>query len=549
MTQETIKLSEDQIIELCDRTNKEIAQKFDENGLKISTDGTRLIRADGKHNSYVIPEGIIAICRKAFNGCKNVNEVILPSSLRYIGEYAFEFTLSLKQITFPNSVEYIGKGAFKYSGIKKVNLSKIKINVIKEETFCSCDKLKDVKLPENLLSIGNCAFSDISCKVFEIPNTVMYIGNDAISSDYLKEITIPESLTELGYSPFGESYYHPKIKNNAKDFIYADGMFMNKEKTILYFCCIKDKEIIIPKSIEIIRPYCFCYSRQISVAFENESNLKEIGERAFACSHDICFDDVIFPKKLEIIGKEAFRGSCIFASLLPEGLKFIGERAFAGCPCLFEISLPNSIEKIGLNVFEGCTSLKSIDVKEGQTESLKKLLNNGTLSKLIKEKEFNMAEVQEYIRKEYGDEYEEDDEYDDEYDADYNDVYDDDEFIDRDEYNTNDYQEEEIDKNHELIIENGINWKKYGITLKSQNMVVDSSTYISIYMEVMGKLKENFTLNVAVFDFNNQICHSQVVTSFHDSLPQYKGKFDTIVTCNISLPIHYNYISKIKFYI
>ena len=132
MTQETIKLSEDQIIELCDRTNKEIAQKFDENGLKISTDGTRLIRADGKHNSYVIPEGIIAICRKAFNGCKNVNEIILPTSLRYIGEYAFESTSSLKQIIFPNSVEYIGKGAFSYSGLKKVDLSNIKVNVIKK---------------------------------------------------------------------------------------------------------------------------------------------------------------------------------------------------------------------------------------------------------------------------------------------------------------------------------------------------------------------------------------------------------------------------------
>lgn len=547
MTQETTKLPEDQIIKLCDRTNKEIAQKFDENGLKISTDGTRLIRADGKHNSYVIPEGIIAICRKAFNGCKNVNEIILPSSLRYIGEYAFESTSSLKQIIFPNAVEYIGKGAFKHSGIKKVNLSNIKVNVIKEETFYGCGKLKDVKMPENLLSIGNYAFYGISCKVFEIPNTVMYIGNVAISSDYLKEITLPESLTELGYSPFGESYYHPQIKNNAKDFIYADGMFMNKEKTILYFCCIKNKEVVIPKSIEIIRPYCFCYSILISIAFEKGSNLKEIGERAFAGYADTYFADVIFPKKLEIIGKEAFSNSGIYASLLPEGLRFIGERAFAECPYLFEISLPNSIEEIGLNVFDGCTSLKSIDVKEGQAKSLKKLLNIDSRSRLVKEKEFNMSEVQEYIKKEYGDE---DEEYEDEYeyDADDSDIYDDDEFIDTDEYDTNDYQEE-IDKNHELIIEHGINWKKYGITLKSQNLVVDSSTHISIYMEIMGKLKENFTLNVAVFDSNNHICHSELVTSFYDFMPQYKGKFDTIVSCKISLPIHYNYISKIKFYI
>ena len=545
MTQETTKLPENQIIELCDRTNKEIAQKFDENGLKISTDGTRLIRADGKHNSYVIPEGIIAICRKAFNGCKNVNEIILPSSLRYIGEYAFEATSSLKQIIFPNSVEYIGKGAFKYSGIKKVNLSKIMVNVIKEETFYGCRKLKDVKMPENLFSIGNYAFYGISCKVFEIPNTVMYIGNVAISSDYLKDITLPESLTELGYSPFGESYYHPKIKNNAKDFIYEDGMFMNKEKTILYFCCIKNKEIVIPKSIEIIRPYCFCYSILISIAFEKGSNLKEIGERAFAGYADTYFDDVIFPKKLEIIGKEAFCNSGIYASLLPEGLKFIGERAFAECPYLFEISLPNSIEKIGLNVFEGCTSLRSIDVKEGQAKSLKKLLNIDPRSRLVKEKVFNMSEVQEYIKKEYGDE---DEEYEDEYDTDDSDIYDD-EFIDTDEYDTNDYQEEEIDKNHELIIEHGINWKKYGITLKSQNMVVDSSTHISIYMEIMGKLKEHFSLYVAVFDMNNKICDSHIVENFFSDYAKFKGKFDTIVTCNISLPIHYNYISKIKFYI
>ena len=80
-------------------------------------------------------------------------------------------------------------------------------------------------------------------------------------------------------------------------------------------------------------------------------------------------------------------------------------------------------------------------------------------------------------------------------------------------------------------------------------MVVDSSTHISIYMEIMGKLKEHFSLYVAVFDMNNKICDSHIVENFFSDYAKFKGKFDTIVTCNISLPIHYNYISKIKFYI
>ena len=45
---------------------------------------------------------------------------------------------------------------------------------------------------------------------------------------------------------------------------------------------------------------------------------------------------------------------------LPEGIGFIGYRAFGGCTGLTEVSLPASLETVEAQAFVGCESVKTL---------------------------------------------------------------------------------------------------------------------------------------------------------------------------------------------
>ncbi|MDR2095896.1 MAG: leucine-rich repeat domain-containing protein, partial [Treponema sp.] len=68
------------------------------------------------------------------------------------------------------------------------------------------------------------------------------------------------------------------------------------------------------------------------------------------------------------IGESAFEEAGITAITLPNGVTFIGERAFEGCESLTSITLPNSVTSIGYGAFEGCGSLTSIALPNGVTD-------------------------------------------------------------------------------------------------------------------------------------------------------------------------------------
>ncbi len=121
---------------------------MDNFGVKYSEDKKRLLEAPveklvkGSHtwrkgvlyNSYIILEGTIVICDKAFFDCRG-----------------------LTSINCPNSLQAIGSGA-----------------------FSSCWSLKEVRLNSGLLEIGNDAFKDCkSLKHIHIPRSISYIASNA----------------------------------------------------------------------------------------------------------------------------------------------------------------------------------------------------------------------------------------------------------------------------------------------------------------------------------------------------------------------------------
>ena len=68
----------------------------------------------------------------------------------------------------------------------------------------------------------------------------------------------------------------------------------------------------------------------------------------------------ILPEALSTIEAESFMNSDVREVVLPDSLKTIGSRAFAGCSGLIFISMPDSVESIADNAFEGCENVMFI---------------------------------------------------------------------------------------------------------------------------------------------------------------------------------------------
>ena len=123
-----------------------------------------------------------------------------------IGNYAFLSCASLKEIVIPEGVISIGSSAFNYcTSLKEVVIPQ-SVTSIGTSAFQSCTSLAEIVFPESVtsLSIDAAAFSlCTSLERVTLPKGVTAIGTQAFRSCIsLTEIVIPEGVTTIGEGAF-----------------------------------------------------------------------------------------------------------------------------------------------------------------------------------------------------------------------------------------------------------------------------------------------------------------------------------------------------------
>ncbi len=277
-------------------------------GVVFSKDKKTLIRCPaGKSGSYTIPDGVTAIGKYAFCGCKSLSSVTIPNSVTSIGDFAFYQCHGLESIAIPESVESIADNA-----------------------FGSCLKLKSITIPGSVKSVGNSAFSMCVLESVIFENGVTSIGSSVFSNcKKLKSVTIPNSVTSIGQSAFYEcsNLESVTLPNNITSIKY--GMFSG---------CSSLPAINIPEGVTSIADYAFN-----------------------GCSS---FTSITIPGSVTSMGHGAFYGcSGLTAVCIPESVTSFGKYVFKNCTDLAGVCYEGcNVPEFGEAMFDGDDGLNYVCV-------------------------------------------------------------------------------------------------------------------------------------------------------------------------------------------
>ncbi|MDR3293013.1 MAG: leucine-rich repeat protein [Clostridiales bacterium] len=299
---------------------------------------TKLLNCPAQKSGVVeVADSVKYIGSGAFAGCSALTEVIIPESVKEVGYRSFYGCGGLTEIVVPNSVYFIGYEAFfDCIGLASVTLPFVGCGGVGEdETFDVVFGLSDVQY----VFYGNRVPASLRKAV--ITGGTKLNDNAFTECRGLTEIDLPESLESIG--------------------------------SMAFYACINLIRLTIPKNVAYIASTAFDYCQalaEISVDPENQ--------------YYSSIDGIIYNKEQTVLficprGKTG-------EIFLPDGVLYIGNRAFYQCIKFTAITISASVERIGSQTFYYCPNLTSIkvDLQNENFSAIDGILYDKSITTLIK---------------------------------------------------------------------------------------------------------------------------------------------------------------------
>ena len=329
------------------------------------------------------PSTLLMIDSETFLQSK-IKSINFPDGLRAIGSTAFQrCTFTDTDIVLPESVELIGDGAFDSSNVTSVKVG-AKANFSPSSfsqtvgayydsateypvmPFSNCANLTKVEIDENnpyFKTVDGTVYSSDDIELifinsysadYVIPDTVEYICPGALNNKTFDSVYISSNIQNFGSVTFSGSKIGKVIF--ADDCAYENISRNN-------FANSKIDEITIPKSVTRIDDTAFneCGIKRLN--FEEGSELKEIGMRAFS-QNDIESLDLTNCKYLTKAYQYAFSGNGELTSvdMTDVPMEEIGQSMFSGCTKLKDFKISKYSRIIWYDAFYNDRELENIDL-------------------------------------------------------------------------------------------------------------------------------------------------------------------------------------------
>lgn len=366
---------------------------------ELKSIGARAFYGCSKLNKIELPDGVTSIGDEAFCNCSSLSSIKLPSNLTNIGDRVFEGCNNLKDVdalentddgndisqdkdntenkdvdksertiidsgSFGENVTWTlddegvviisGTGVLNGSGLldSDSNIEKIivenGITDIKRMPFNGEETIKEIQLPDSLISIDHNAFG-----------FVLVNGFKGVSS-----IRIPKNVSNIGISKenlflsikglAGLEYIDVDPENQF--FCSVDGCLYSKDMKTLISIPHMVTDLKVPDGVQEIVAYAQAYGRLTKI--ELPESLISIGDGAF----EYCpITQISLPDNVEMIGEYAFYDSSLQEIKLSKNLKSIENGAFRYTE-IKKLTLPITLKKADLSDME---ELEEITIPDG----------------------------------------------------------------------------------------------------------------------------------------------------------------------------------------
>lgn len=361
--------------------------------------------------SLTIGEGLTEIPAYAFANIGSLKQLTIPGNITAIGEGAF-YGCGVTNLNISHGVTDIGKEAFFGSASLTRAYIPATVTAIGEAAFGDCSALSEyaVAADNTVYSTDNLGvlYDKAQTKLIALPYA--YEGNYAL----------PATVTDIG-DGFGTCTQLTGVFVQAGSTAFASdaqGVLFDKDMTTLIFAPRSlSGSYTVPETVTKISDYAFASCSQLT-EITLPAGLTYIGERAFyGCSALVSLsvpdsllylgysafegcdaltktlyegvyylgsseNPYVIAMRVENIFKttctlqpavrhiysDAFRNSYMTALTLPDGLRTIGDYAFAGAGDLKTMTIPDSVTYLGRNAFERATYMEEIHLGSGITE-------------------------------------------------------------------------------------------------------------------------------------------------------------------------------------
>jgi hypothetical protein len=163
----------------------------------------------------------------------------------------------------------------------------------------------------------------------------------------LEWFVVPASVAAIGDGAFASSGIRSiGLEEGSVSFRVLDKLLVDFEVRSLVWVIGSPESILIPSSIEELRPFCCAFKSQLRIVeFEPNSNLRSIGQFAFSGCQSL--ESIWIPSSVEVLQEGCFQ-SCSNLETVTFGansrLRVIEQGALGHCPSLVRVSIPASAE-------------------------------------------------------------------------------------------------------------------------------------------------------------------------------------------------------------
>ena len=345
------------------------AYAFENSGIQtfgVGIGASRLVNTFG--------ETINTIGAYAFNNTKLHGSLTIPVKITNIGDYAFSnITSKLTNISYKSNV--IGKHMFENdSNITTVGFDTTTLTVIEDYAFKNTTSLDNIKLPEELVTLGVEAFNNSKLgDTTTLPKGLVNINKMALANNEYTVISVPDSVRYIGYAAFSGNgslkemtlpfigSYHPNFipenytvsgSETLFGYIfgreqYTDGVevtqFMKKNGEIIKFYndATPERELVTSETFYI--PTGLVKVEISEHTYDQINRIKEITSGQF--SGITTLHNVVLPYRLETIRESAFSGATgLYYIDIPETVMTLERAVFENINPQFFIIVYYSLE-------------------------------------------------------------------------------------------------------------------------------------------------------------------------------------------------------------